>query len=240
MKKGANTSLLAKNKTSPLAIAIANKHAQSAIALANRKLDEPSIHKALLLAIQNRMEKLSIRLIKRDKLLMFTYNNKRSALWHSADKGLLNATNELLKSKKVDINLIDKKGYSALARAINNGFTKTSSLLIKNGASLNTLTSEKNSILMLAVLSAKPAIFENILKLDKNVNAKNKAGDTALMLAAGSGNIEFVKLLIKAGADVQTRNQDDLNAYQIAIDSGHQSVANFLKENSGSLFKLFN
>ena len=240
LKKGADTSLLAKNKASPLSIAISNKHSQSALALANKKLDNTSIHKALLLAIKGRMERLSVQLIKRDKLLLFAYSNNRSALWHSADRGLLKATNELLKSKKVDVNLSDKKGYSALARAINNGHEKVSNLLIKNGASLNTLTTENNSILMLAVLSGKSAIFKNILQQDKNINAKNNVGDTALMLAAGSGNNEFIKLLITSGADVQTRNKDDLNAYQIAINADHGSSAELIKENSGKLFKLFN
>ncbi len=240
LEKGADSSLIASNKTSPLSIAITNKHHESAKILANAKLDKPSIHRALLLAMQNNMEDISIELAKQDQLLVFTYAKNRSALWHSANKGLIKTTTELLKHNNIDINLSDKNGYTALARAINNGFVEITSLLIEHGASLNTLTNENNSLLMLSVISAKPALFEKILKLEKNLDAKNKAGDTALILAAGSGNTAFVELLIKSGADIQTRNQDDLNAYEMAINSGHESTATFIKENSGKLFKLFN
>lgn len=240
LDQGADSSLIAKNKTSPLSVAISKKQEPSAMLLATAKLDEQSIHRALLLAIQNRMEKLALRLIKRDKLLVFSYANNRSALWHSANSGLVNATSKLLKRNIIDINLADKSGYTALAQAVNNGFEKTASLLIKNGADIKTLTNENNTILMLAVISGKPVLFKKMLKLEKNLDAKNKAGDTALMLAAAGGKIEFVELLIKSGADIQTRNQDDLNAYQIAINSGHDATASLIRESSGKLFKLFN
>lgn len=240
LNKGADPSLIAKNKSSPLSIAISNQHLQSASALSRHKLDPASIHRALLLAIQNKMEGLSIQLIKRDTRLAIAYSKNRSALWHSANLGLIKTTKELLSHSKVNINLSDKNGYTPLARAVNNGFAEISSMLINHKARTNTLTNENNSILMLAVLSGKGNIIKQILKLKNNLNEKNKAGDTALMLAAATGDNTTVKLLIKAGADIQTRNKDDLNAYQIAINSGHDKTASIIRESSGKLFKLFN
>ena len=240
VKNGADTSLIAKNKTSALSIAISNKHVKAAESLISKKLSKPAIHQALLVALLNNMESLSVQLIKRDELLLFSYTKNRSALWHSANLGLMKATTELLHRNRIDIDLPDKDGFTALARSINNGFSDIAGLLITSGANINTVTHEKNSMLMLAVLSKQPATFKKILKLDKNLNAKNNSGNTALMLAASNGNKEFVELLIKSGADIQTRNQDDLNAYQMAINASHPSIAELIKENSGQLFKLFN
>lgn len=240
LEKGADSSLVAKNKTSPLSIAIINQHRPSATALTASPLDEPSIHRALLLSIQNKLEDISVELVKRDKLLLFADDKDRSTLWHSADKGLLQTTRELLKNKNINIDLTDKNGYSALARAVNNGFLEISTLLIDRGASIDTLTKAKNNLLMISVRSENPALFKKILGLKINLDAKNNLGDTVLMMATRIGNIEFVKTLIDAGADIKTRNLDDLNAYQIAINSGHDDIAKLIKDSSGKLFKLFN
>ncbi len=239
LKKGADSSIIADNETSALSKAITNGHTESAMILTKAKLDQPSTHQALLLAILNKMEDVSIELVKRDKLLIFPYDKNRSSLWHSANTGLIKVTEELLKHDNIDINLPGKNGYTALARAVNNGFVEISNLLIEHGANVNTLTNENNNLLMLAVLSGKKSIFEKLL-IPEHINEKNKVGDTALMLAAGNGNADFVKLLIESGANIQTRNHDDLNAYEIALNSGYEDIANFIKESSGKLFKLFN
>ncbi|MEE8380123.1 MAG: ankyrin repeat domain-containing protein, partial [Gammaproteobacteria bacterium] len=92
VKNGADTSIIAKNKTSPLSVAISNGHQQSGLALSGGRLDRTSIHRALLLAIQNKMESLSARLIKVDKQVNQADSKKRSALWYSAGLGLRKVT----------------------------------------------------------------------------------------------------------------------------------------------------
>jgi len=240
LKEGADTSIIAKNNTSALSIAISSLHPISALSLAEGKLDNVSQHQAMLLSIKNKMEKLSIRLVKQDELIASTDTKKRTALWYSADLGLIETTKILLAEKKVDINQVDKKGYSALAQAVNNGAVKISSLLITNGASLTSLTNERNTILMLAILSQQSEVIQLVLKSKTELNMKNKAGDTALMLAASTGQNNTVKKLIELGADIQTRNQDDLNAYQIALKSGYKKTAKIIWDHSGKLFQLFN
>ncbi len=240
IKKSADSSVIANSKNSALSIAILNQHAESALALVSEKLDNSSIHSALFIALKKHMEAVSTHLIKRDKLLIFSDSKNRSALWHSADNGLIKATTALLNKNQLDINSSDINGYTALARAIQKRHTEIVQLLIKYDASMNTITREGNSILMLSVIADQTNIFNKILQLSTTINTKNKAGDTALMLAAGNGNNAFVKQLINAGSDIQTRNQDDLNAYQVAINSGHKSTAKLIRDNSGKLFKFFN
>jgi ankyrin repeat protein len=240
VKNGADTSIIAKNKTSPLSVAISNGHQQSALALSSRRLDKASIHRALLLAIQNNMDNLGVQLIKVDKQVNQSDSKKRSALWYGADLGLRKVTIALIQIKRAPIDLADTNGYTALARAVSRGHQDIAKLLINSGASVNTVTGEKNTMLMLAVLSGKNAITNFLLSTDIDIDAKNFAGDTALMLAAATGQEAMVGSLIQAGADMLIRNMDDQNAYQIAINSGHNNIGELIKENSSALFKLFN
>jgi ankyrin repeat protein len=240
VKSGADTSIIAINKTSALSIAITNRHKKSALALSGSRLDKSSIHRALLLAIQNKMEALSAQLIKIDDHVNKTDSKNRSALWYSADLGLSKITTALIQDKQAPINLADTNGYTALANAVSRGHLDITRLLIDSGASVKTLTGEKNTILMLSVLSRNKKVTELLLTRDIDINAKNIAGDTALMLAAASGFQETVKSLIWAGANPQIRNLVDQNAYQIAINSGHNQTANLIKEHSNIVFKLFN
>ena len=240
VRNQADTSIIAKNKTSPLSVAITNGHPKSALALSSGRLDKVSIHRALLLAIQNKMETLGVQLIKIDDHINQPDNKKRSALWYSADLGLRKVTAALIQSKQTPINLADNNGYTPMARAVSRGHLDIAKLLIDRGARANTVTGEKNTLLMLAVLSGNNELTIYLLKTDIDINARNFAGDTALMLAAATGQETVTDSLIQAGADMVIRNLDDQNAYQIAINSGHNKIADLIKENSTALFKLFN
>ncbi len=240
LTKDADTSILAKNKSSALSSAIIHDQDKAAHILVNKKLDKESLHQALLLAIQHKMENLSIKLIAQDSYITHTDNKNRSALWLSADLGMKKLTAELLKNNKVEINQIDRKGYTPLSRAVFKGYPDISQQLIEAGASIDSVTNEKNTLLMLAVLSTNTAIIKMILTKNIDINAKNNSGDTALMLAAATGQDETVLRLIEAGADMRTRNQDDLNAYQIAQNEGHEKTAELIRQHSDRLFKLFN
>ncbi len=240
LKEGADTSILAKNKSSSLSVAIANGHEQTALALLGGNLDSTSTHSAMLLAIQNRMQSLSIQLIRNDKLLVFSDKRNRSALWHSADLGLIKITEALIRRVPTSIDEVDRNGYTPLARAISKGYLDTAKLLIDNGASVITVTNEKNTILMLSVLSGNIDQTRFLLSKDLEIDARNILGDTALIMAASNGLQPMVDALIKSGADTQIRNLDDQNAYDVASNSDHPETAIFIRENSSAVFKLFN
>ena len=240
LNKGADTTTLSSNKSSALSVAIANQREAAASLLADQKLDDASIHQAAYLAIQKGMEGVSVKLIKRDKLINELDKNKRSVLWFSADKGLEKATAAILLNKSVDIDQKDAKGYTPLARAILKGHSTISNLLIGVGADLKTRTSEKNTLLMQSVLSGKKEMTKLLINKKIEINLKNNSGETALMLAAAAGDNDQVEMLIEAGADIQTRNQDDLSAYEIALNAGKKDTAELIRNKSGRLFKLFN
>ncbi len=240
LQKRADPSIKTKLEVTPLEIAVETRRLKIAEALLKAKKSYPGVHRVLLQAIEKNMERLSYVLIKRDSELGSLDDQGRTALWHSASNGLLRTTENLLASGKFDLNRADVNGYSALAQAIKNGHEKVTRLLVKWGADLTMQTQEGNTLLMLAILSEKSEIVGLLLQRYVDVNTQNTVGDTALMMAAATGQDRVIEMLIKAGADMQLRNMEELNAYQIAQNAGHQDAAEFIREKSNFVFKLFN
>ena len=240
LAENADSSVLSKNQTSALSAAITGQHPEIAGVLAGYPLDIAARFKALKAAILQDMEPVSLSLIATRPGLAILDDNKRSLLWHSADRGQRTIVKALLDSNTVKIGQRDRHGYDALARAALNGYLGIVQDLNRKGASLDSLTEEKNTMLMLSVLSGNIEMTRWMIDKKLPLNAHNQAGDTALMMAAAAGKNDLVSLLIESGANLQTRNADDLNAYQIAQNAGHGETAELIREKSGRLFRLFN
>ena len=236
----ADPSIATKPGATPLEVAVRNGQEKIVQRLLKTGSSYAGVHRVLLLAIQEGSDDLASSLIKRDSKLAALDEKGRSALWHSADRGLEKTTALLVDFKKINVNQRDIQGHSALAQAVIKGHTKIVSMLVERGADLTTRTEEGNTLLMLSVLSKETAIAEVLLMKAVDVNAQNKLGDTALMLAAARGQMRMVEKLIEAGADLKLRNKDELNAFQIANNSGHQDIADLIRERSNFMFKLFN
>jgi ankyrin repeat protein len=240
LENHADPAIADKLKITPLEVAIRNEQTEIAGVLLKSQTSYAGIHRVLLLAIENDSEDLSLTLIKLDSRLGERDDKGRSALWHSADRGLIKTSAALIKSGKIDINSQDSTGHCALAQAVRKGHLGIVRLLMNKDADLNIRTNAANTILMLAVLAKQPAIVELLMTRAIDINAQDNVGDTALMLAAATGQNEILEMLIKAGADLQLRNKEDLNAFQIANNSGHRETAEMIREKSNVLFKLFN
>jgi len=240
LKSGADPSIETALGSTPLEAAITSDRIKIARVLLGAKTSYAGIHRVLLQAIHSGMQDLSYELIKRDSELGLLDENKRSALWHAADRGLKRTAENLIASGKIDLNQLDINGHGALAQAIKNGHDEVARLLVKWGADLHVRTTEGNTLLMLAVLARDPANVALLLQRKVEVNAQDKVGDTALMMAAASGNTSIIEMLIQAGADMQLRNGEELNAYQVALNAGHQQAAQLIHDKSNLVFKIFN
>lgn len=242
LKNSAKTTLLTGNKSSALSVAIRNQHPKSAALLLNKPLDKQSRKRALLIAIENKMESVAIKLSKGSSLLGKADDKQRTILWLATEAGLRKLVAALLKDLNVvkSIDQADKLGYTALARATLGNHRSIVKLLIDKGANTKTVTQEENTLLMLSAISGHAKLTEYFIRTGININHTDRTGYTAIMLAAANGNDKIVDLLLTAGADLQRHNQDNLNAYQIALDAGHEKTAALIKSRSGTLFKLFN
>jgi ankyrin repeat protein len=240
LRNKADPSIATKQKTTPLEIAVRSDQVQIARALLKIRVAYPGVHSALLLAIQKKMEELSISMIQLDEQLGLLDNKKRSVLWHSAAQGLEKTTTLLIGARKIDLNAKDISGYTALAQALVNGHSKIVRLLFEHKADLSVRTNEGNNLLMLAVLSEQPDLVEFLLSRGVELDTQNNVGDTALMIAAARAQNQIVEMLIYSGANPQLRNKDDLNAFQIATSSGHSATAKIIHDSSSIIFKVFN
>ena len=242
LKNSAKTTSLTLNKGSALSAAIRNRHTKSIALLLDKPLDNQSRKRALLIAIENKMEPVAIKLIRDNPLLDKADDKQRTILWLATEAGLKKLVETLLRDSKV-VKTIDQEdilGYAAIARATLGNHRTIIKSLIGHGANTKTVTKEENTLLMLAVISGHVKLAEYYIRTDANFDHRNLVGDTALMLAAANGEDDIIELLIQVGADLQGRNHDDLNAYQIALDAGHEQTAALIKSRSGTLFNLFN
>lgn len=235
----ADPSIATRQQITPLEVAVQKSHAKIAHALLQRKARYEGIHRVLLLAVDKRLESLTLKLIRLDPQLTSLDELGRSVLWHSADRGLARTVNALIETGAFRLDLPDNAGYTPLAQAAYRGHVNTARILMKRGASTMTLTRQNNSLLTLASLSGKTRLVGDLLAEGALVDWRNDSGETALMIAAARGNREMVELLIASGADLQLRNGEELNAYQIAQNSGHQQVAEIIRNNTSALLRIF-
>ncbi len=240
LKKHADTTILSKNKSSPLLIALANQHFKTSGLIAKSEKNQSILKQAAFTTIKQKQTHLSIVLIKKIKDINVLDKQNRSLLWHTADKNLPKVATALMSNKSIKLNQVDQNGFTPLAQAVKKQSTKIALSLINNGAKIDALTKQKNSLLMLASINNNKYLVKKFIQKKLPLDTKNNSGETALMLAAKSGNEDTIKILIKAGANLSLRNNYDKNAYLVALDSGQKSSAELIKKHSGRLFKFFN
>ena len=239
LEQGADPALANRLEVTPLEVAVQNSHAKIAHALLRREVRYPGIHRVLLLAVDKRLENLTVRLIGLDPQLASLDDSGRSVLWHCADQGLTRAVDALIDSGAFHLDRADSAGYTPLAQAAYRGHFDTARVLIQRGASTAALTRQNNSLLMLASQSGNTRLVAELLARGALLNQQNDSGETALMIAAARGNQQTVELLIASGANLQLRNGEQLSAYQIALNSGHQQVAETIRANTNALLRIF-
>jgi len=137
----------------------------------------------------------------------------------------------LIQNKKVDINLKNRQGFTALFLAVqipdDSYYTRE---LIRAGAKVN-LTAKTVTPLYVACSSGNYESVHSLVKAGANINvvATVNKSSTPLMRAVMSGNSKIVKLLLEKGADRNAQTTDGETALSIAEKSGHDDIAQLLK-----------
>jgi ankyrin repeat protein len=143
------------------------------------------------------------------------------------------ATLKVLIQQKVDVNVPQADGASALQWAAHWNDLAMADMLITAGAKVNAANDYGVTPLKLAIDDRSTAMVQRLLKAGADANAKTWTGETMLMAAAASGNVDAVKALIAAGANVNAaeprRGQTALmwaisdqwtNVAKVLIDAG--------------------
>ena len=105
-------------------------------------------------------------------------------------------------SQKVDVNVSEADGTTALHWAIHNDDVDLARQLIRAGADVHAKNQYGATPMSEAATVADTAMLSNLIEGGADVNAANADGQTALMAVARTGNIASARLLIAKGANV--------------------------------------
>lgn len=110
-----------------------------------------------------------------------------------------------LLQRKIDVNLPEPDGTTALHWAVHHNDATLVDLLIRAGANVKATNRYGVTPLALACVNGSAGIIEKLLANGADSNAASPEGETALMTAARAGSIEAVKMLLAHGADVHAK-----------------------------------
>jgi ankyrin repeat protein len=135
----------------------------------------------------------------------------------------------LLSAHKVNLDLPDVTGRTALHYACKFGLDDCITALLNAGANPNVLNKQAVTPLIMACLANKLISVKLMLRkenINVNYGAKNKI--TALHVAAESGSLEIVKLLCFNNANINACAKDNITPLYLAAQEGHTNVVLFL------------
>jgi ankyrin repeat protein len=135
-----------------------------------------------------------------------------------------------LLNQRIDVNVAQPDGATALAWAAHWNDLETAELLIRAGANPNRPNDLAVTPLMLAALNGSAPMVEKLLAAGADAKAARASGETALTLAARAGSAAAVKTLVAHGADVNGRTKTGDTALMFAAAENHPEVMKVLIE----------
>lgn len=129
-----------------------------------------------------------------------------------------------LYAARIDPNLVDINGKTALMLSVERDFADMAASLISQGAELETKMKNGDTALHVAVKNNALNSANLLITKGADIEARNFYSETPVMLAASLGNSQMAALLLAAGADVNKRNARGQNVSQIAASRGFANV----------------
>ena len=140
--------------------------------------------------------------------------NGEPAILNTLRHGSLKSFELIAKQPKVNLNVRNSHGESALMLLCLKGDFDLAKMLIKREADIN---HPGWTPLHYAATGGHTAIIQLLLDESAYIDAESPNGTTPLMMAARYGNEKAVQLLINEGADLTLKNQLGLNALDFAV-----------------------
>jgi ankyrin repeat protein len=107
-----------------------------------------------------------------------------------------------LLQQKVNVNMPEADGTTALHWAVQKDDADLVDRLIKAGANVNAKNDYGSTPMSEAAINGDVAVLDKLLKAGANVESPNADGQTALMIIARTNNVEAARLLLSHGANV--------------------------------------
>ena len=135
------------------------------------------------------------------------------ALLNALNVGALTSAEVLVRHPKINVNVRNVHGETALMLACLKGHLALAKLLISKQADIN---QPGWTPLHYAATGGHVELIQLLLEESANIDAESPNGTTPLMMAARYGSAKATQLLIDEGADLQVKNQLGLTALDFA------------------------
>ena len=153
------------------------------------------------------------------------------AILNTLRHGSLKSLELIAKQPKVNLNVRNSHGESALMLLCLKGELELAKMLIKRDADIN---HPGWTPLHYAATGGHTAIIQLLLEESAYIDAESPNGTTPLMMAARYGNEKAVQLLINEGADLTLKNQLGLTALDFAVQGRRPESIKLLQSASKS------
>jgi len=135
------------------------------------------------------------------------------ALLNALNVGALSSAEVLIRHPKINVNVRNAHGETALMLACLKGHVSLAKLLISRQADIN---HPGWTPLHYAATGGHVELIQILLEESAYIDAESPNGTTPLMMAARYGSAKATQLLIEEGADLQTKNQLGFTALDFA------------------------
>ncbi len=143
-----------------------------------------------------------------------------NALIKTVRNGDTTAANMLL-DRKINSQVINKNGQSALHISSEIGFYDLSKRLIDAGLNVNVKDVFGFTPLMYASSSPNPYVADLLVESGARLEETNKKGETPLAIAALKGNTKTIEELMKKGANINAIDNDGNSIVMKAVSGGN-------------------
>jgi len=142
---------------------------------------------------------------------------------------------KILLKEKADINATDKKGLTALHKAVKSGCLKMVKLLVEDGKADVNIESSKEfdscCVLQDAAFNGQQEIVQYLLEQCAEVDKRNMQGKTPLHRAVYKNHSAIVQLLLDCAADIDAQDDSGRTALHWSAVFGHLDCFKILLEN---------
>ena len=158
-------------------------------------------------------------------------NHGRNCLHIAALEGHLNLCKMLIDKHKIDANVTDKRGWTAVHFSAKNGNYELVAYFAEMGADIHVKTNHGKNCLHIAALEGHLNLCKMLIDKHKvDANVTDKRGWTAVHCSAKSGNYELVVYFAEMGADIYLKTNDRGNCLHIAALKGHLNLCKMLMD----------
>jgi len=129
----------------------------------------------------------------------------------SSREGRVEKVTEILAQPRVNTELTDENGETALIAACNHGHIEIVDALLQCGCNINATTDTGSTALMAAANFNDVEVIETLIRAGADLNMQDENGATALFMASENDHCGVVATLLRAGAEAEA---DRIEIYQ--------------------------